>query len=286
MIIISNEGVDYGTNDKMIVDTYRFVRMCKWHLLPQNVPYKMFKHIDGLKKPSAALKDRPWKPLQRRAWIKKNPDKKNQFIWKTTDAQEMKLKKQLMKEKNESGFDTLAHNFNLYQLDNQLSSDYKWDEDDRKDDGTETMEERHLRKSEEIREELYAKYDPKGDVATQHPELVCLTKEITNTFKRMAYINSVWKASPRNWLSVFFNAGAYYFVFSKFIKTASKHFDFLDQKGMKKLILCLKIYILQTNIFINIVFESLIKYCILVNIFFLLSKNYISCILQNIYLSI
>ena len=231
-IIISNEKTQYGTNDKMILDTYRFIKACKWYSLPKNIPYEMFPEENGLIKPSEWLQDESWKKLQRRSFIRKLKDKKKQYFWKTTDSREMELKKKLLKSEKKPEFDILTNKFNLFALDAELSKKYKWDEQDIKDNCCETMEDRHLRKKKKILDQLYSQYNPKGRSAAQYPELKNLTKDITNTFKTMAYINAVWKASPRHWLSVFFNAGSYYLMESKFKKTSWKHFDFVNEKGI------------------------------------------------------
>ena len=192
----------------------------------------MFEKEDGLQKPSEILADRSWKKLQRRSYIRKLKGQTQSFAWKPDDPNDLRLKKKMMKEKKKETFDPLSNNFNLYVLDAQLSKIYHWDDEDVRDDGSETMMDRHLRKKKKIIDKLYSEYNPKGTKAAQHPELADLTKDITNTFKRIAFINTVWKAPPKHWLAVFFNAGAYYLMESRFKKVYWKHFDFVNKSGI------------------------------------------------------
>lgn len=232
IIIVSNEGAQYGTNDKMVVDTLRFIKLCRWKSLPSTVPYKLFQNEDGLKKPSECLANRSWKQLQRRKFIRDIGKKKNQYRWKETDAAQMVLKQRLLTLKGKEEFDSLAMNFNLQAIDAELSKKYKWDKQDIKDNCTETMQQRYYRKQSAMCHKLYSQYNPTGPEAKKYVKLKKLTKDITNTFKRLAFINTVWKAPPRVWLSVFFNAGAYFLMESQFKKLNVKYFDFVDNKGI------------------------------------------------------
>lgn len=216
----------------MVVDTLRFIKLCRWRSIPATVPYKLFKDQDGLKKPSDCLANRSWKQLQRRKFIRDIGKKKNQYRWKETDAAQMVLKDRLLKSKGKEEFDSLAMNFNLRSIDAELAKKYKWDLKDKKDNCTETMLQRYYRKQQAMCNHLYAEYNPTGPEAKRFPKLKKLTKDITNTFKRLAFINTVWKAPPRVWLSVFFNAGAYFLMESQFKNLHIKHFDFVDTEGI------------------------------------------------------
>ena len=125
IIIVSNEEAEYGTKDKMVVDTLRFIKVCHWKALPATVRCRSFKDQDELKKPSDCLANRSWNNYKEENSLETLKKKKNQYRWKEIDAAQIVLKERSLKFEGKEEFDSLAMSFNLRLIDAELSKKCK-----------------------------------------------------------------------------------------------------------------------------------------------------------------
>ena len=243
----------------MISDTLKFIDFFDPNTRPETVPYKKFKDVDGLKKPSKKLAQRQWKQLSRRRFLNKAPNKEEYLLsdderehleelesededddddddFEDDDDDDSDRDRNRNRNRNRQiqrrkmTYDQLRYKYNLDKLDAAVSVEDNWDSVDVDAQEFETMQERYQRKKEMVIENLYAKYDLKSSQSTRI--LTDIAADITCTFKSLLFINCVHLATQKNWLAFFLNPGCLWFSKNVFNDINVKTFLFPNEDGM------------------------------------------------------
>lgn len=213
----------------MISDSLAFIYGYNPQNRPQVIPYKRFKNIDGLKKPSKRLANENWKHLSRRRFIRNH--RANLSEYELTEEEQENYQLEAEEAAKDPNYDPLERKYDLEKLDLAIAEEDKWDDLDKVDDDSdfESMEDRHHRKKQNIIDKLYAPYDHDSAQATTN--LNEIASEISATFKSLLFINCVFLATRKNWISFFLNAGCLLFSKTIFKEIEITHFDFTDLEG-------------------------------------------------------
>lgn len=232
MFIIQNEGINHGTNEKRIGDGYKYIFQLKVDQPLTHVPYECWKDekgFQGLKKPAEKFKNKSWKQLSRRKWLRENSSKKK--MYRLPEEEQNANKNKNKNVTNDPGFDSLQLKYKIDELDDKIAEDYCWDDGDINDDGTETMEQRSQRKRQTVSELMFGQYHYRR----QNNFCKQMAKDISNTFKVLIWKELIFKAPEKAWISFFFNGGCHIMYRWVFSKLRLKHFDFNDDEGLFKM---------------------------------------------------
>ena len=214
----------------MISDSLAFIYGYDPHNRPQVIPYQRFKNVDGLKKPSKRLANENWKHLSRRRFIRNH--RANLADYELTEEEQENYKLEAEEAAKDPNYDPLERKYDLEKLDLAIAEEDNWDDLDKVDDEDdfESMEERHQRKKQNIIDKLYEPYDHDSAQATKN--LNAIASEISATFKSLLFINCVFLATRKNWISFFLNAGCLLFSKTVFNQIRISHFNFTHLEGM------------------------------------------------------
>ena len=94
---------------------------------------------------------------------------------------------------------------------------------------------------------MFKQFDFTAPQATSN--LTKMARDITCTLKSLLFINCVYLATQKNWISFFLNAGCLFFSKTIFNQLSLNHFQFVDIKGMLS---CYKVLYSQGG---NIIFN-------------------------------
>ena len=98
------------------------------------------------------------------------------------------------------------------------------------------MIQRCHRKKDKVAKLMWSKYS----YSSATPELQRMAKDICNTFKVLIYKELIFKATPRDWISLWFNAGAQ--IMAKTIFDKLKNQDILPSSANLVQIIYIYIY--------------------------------------------